>query len=120
MRRLLFMACLGGLAWLLGLAALVVFVAGPEAGRGGWAVAAPAASALALGGGVLGYAGVLAVRLRVLRGWLPICSGCKRIRDGEGAWVPLEAFVEEHSHAEFTHGLCGPCMERLRARTAAS
>jgi len=39
-------------------------------------------------------------RLRVLRGRIPICAGCKQVRDHTGAWNRLEAYLEEHSHAE--------------------
>jgi hypothetical protein len=49
--------------------------------------------------------------VKVLRGLLPICSFCKKIRDGEGAWQPLERFIGERSEAEFTHGVCPECME---------
>jgi hypothetical protein len=44
--------------------------------------------------------------LRVLRGFIPICMRCKRIRDDEGAWNQLEAFIAEHSEARFSHGYC--------------
>jgi len=51
--------------------------------------------------------------IRVLRGLLPICVGCKRIRDDKGNWKDLEQFVEERSEAQFSHGLCEECMSRL-------
>lgn len=47
--------------------------------------------------------------IRTLRGILPICMHCKQIRDSDGHWVRLEKYVEEHSEAEFTHGLCPQC-----------
>lgn len=50
--------------------------------------------------------------IRTLRGILPICMHCKQIRDKEGRWVRLEKYVQEHSHAEFTHGLCPSCFEK--------
>ena len=55
-----------------------------------------------------------------LRGRIPICAGCKQVRDREGAWNRLEAYLEAHSHAEFTHGLCESCQASLHARTLAT
>ncbi|RMG87359.1 MAG: hypothetical protein D6708_13030 [Candidatus Dadabacteria bacterium] len=51
--------------------------------------------------------------IKTLRGLLPICASCKKIRDDEGAWRPLEAYLSEHTHAEFTHGICPECRRRL-------
>ena len=51
-------------------------------------------------------------KLRILRGLLPICALCKRIRDDDGTWRQLEVYVQEHSEAEFTHGLCPECVQR--------
>jgi K+-sensing histidine kinase KdpD len=50
--------------------------------------------------------------IRTLRGILPICMHCKQIRDEKGAWVRLEKYVQEHSHAEFTHGVCPACVRK--------
>jgi PAS domain S-box-containing protein len=50
---------------------------------------------------------------KVISGFLPICSGCKNIRDDEGAWIPVESYVRERTGAQFSHGLCAPCSERL-------
>ena len=47
--------------------------------------------------------------IRVLRGLLPICSGCKRIRDEHDNWWPLDAYVKAHTDAEITHTICGDC-----------
>ena len=47
--------------------------------------------------------------VRVLRGLLPICSFCKRIRKQDNNWEPLEDYISEHSEAEFTHGFCPEC-----------
>lgn len=52
-------------------------------------------------------------KVKVLRGLLPICSGCKKIRDDQGYWTQLEVFIGEHSEAEFTHGLCPSCAKEL-------
>ncbi|MFH1035792.1 MAG: PAS domain S-box protein [Pseudomonadota bacterium] len=46
---------------------------------------------------------------KVLRGLLPICSGCRRIRDEHNQWWPLEAYVRDRTGAEFTHTICQEC-----------
>ncbi|MEA3246227.1 MAG: hypothetical protein U9Q74_08720 [Gemmatimonadota bacterium] len=51
--------------------------------------------------------------VRTLRGILPICSGCKRIRDDAGSWRDVEVYVSSHTDAEFSHGLCEACSKRL-------
>ena len=48
---------------------------------------------------------------RVLRGLLPICSGCKRIRDEHDRWWPLDAYVKKHTDAEITHTICPDCTQ---------
>lgn len=48
---------------------------------------------------------------RMLSGLLPICSGCKRIRDGEGKWWPLDAYVEKKTEATLTHTICKDCSD---------
>ena len=52
-------------------------------------------------------------KVKRLRGLLPICASCKRIRDDKGYWQQIETFIHEHSEAEFSHGLCPECMEKL-------
>jgi PAS domain S-box-containing protein len=52
-------------------------------------------------------------KVKVLGGLLPICSSCKRIRDDKGYWNQLEAYVRDHSDADFTHGICPECTEEL-------
>jgi DNA-binding response OmpR family regulator len=51
--------------------------------------------------------------VKILTGLLPICAACKKIRDDNGYWNQLEAYIEAHSDAEFTHGLCPECRRRL-------
>ncbi len=46
-----------------------------------------------------------------LRGLLPICAHCKRIRDEQGEWHQIETYVSAHSDADFTHGVCPDCLE---------
>jgi len=47
--------------------------------------------------------------LKVLKGLLPICSTCKRIREENGSWSQFEFFIDTHSEAQFSHGLCPDC-----------
>lgn len=51
--------------------------------------------------------------IKTLRGILPICSSCKRVRDDKGYWNLVETYVEAHSEAQFTHGFCPDCVRRL-------
>ena len=53
--------------------------------------------------------------IRTLRGLIPICACCKKVRDDQGFWQQVEVFVERHSHAAFSHGYCPPCLEIARA-----
>ncbi len=48
---------------------------------------------------------------KVLRGLLPICSGCKRIRDNDGRWWPLDAYITKKTEAELTHTICQDCKD---------
>jgi DNA-binding response OmpR family regulator len=52
-------------------------------------------------------------RVRQLHGLLPICSYCKRIRDDQNYWHQVESYVKAHSDAEFSHGICPTCMEKV-------
>lgn len=47
--------------------------------------------------------------IKTLRGILPICSRCKKIRNDEGAWTQLEVYVHERTEADFSHGCCPEC-----------
>lgn len=47
--------------------------------------------------------------VKTLSGLLPICSGCKKIRDDEGYWNQIDSYIEKHSDAQFSHGLCEDC-----------
>ena len=48
---------------------------------------------------------------KTLRGLLPICASCKKIRDDRGAWQPMEHYISARSDADFTHGYCPACSE---------
>ena len=52
-------------------------------------------------------------KVRVLSGFIPICAACKQIRDDEGFWNQLEHYIEEHSDAVFSHGICPSCAKKL-------
>lgn len=51
--------------------------------------------------------------IKTLSGLLPICSSCKKIRDDKGYWNQIEAYISEHSKAEFSHGICPDCSQKL-------
>lgn len=51
--------------------------------------------------------------IRTLRGILPICSECKKIRDDKGYWTQIETYIGEHSEADFSHSICPHCLENL-------
>lgn len=61
-------------------------------------------------------------RVKLLHGLLPICSYCKKVRDDRNYWQQVESYIEGHSEAQFTHGICPDCrakyvqpeLERLR------
>ncbi len=48
--------------------------------------------------------------VKTLRGRIPICAWCKMIRDKDNAWQPVESYVRQHTHAEFSHGICPDCL----------
>lgn len=50
--------------------------------------------------------------IKTLRGILPICSYCKKIRDDKGSWEQMEMYIRDHSEAEFSHGMCPACAEK--------
>jgi len=51
--------------------------------------------------------------VRTLSGLLPICASCKKIRDDRGYWNQIETYIKDRSEAEFTHGICPECAQRL-------
>jgi sigma-B regulation protein RsbU (phosphoserine phosphatase) len=51
--------------------------------------------------------------VKTLRGFISICSSCKKIRNDEGKWEQLEAYIQQHSEALFSHGICLDCMKKL-------
>jgi hypothetical protein len=51
--------------------------------------------------------------IKILRGIIPICTSCKKIRDDDGYWQQVETYISEHSEALFSHGICPDCMTKL-------
>ncbi len=51
-------------------------------------------------------------KVKQLKGLLPICSICKKIRDDKGYWKQLESYISEHSEADFTHSICQECLKK--------
>jgi hypothetical protein len=51
--------------------------------------------------------------IKTLRGIIPICTSCKKVRDDEGYWQQVETYISDHSEALFSHGVCPDCMEEL-------
>jgi hypothetical protein len=52
-------------------------------------------------------------KVKTLSGFLPICASCKKIRDDKGYWNQIEVYISEHSEAEFSHGICPECAQKL-------
>jgi hypothetical protein len=119
----------GQLAWLLLVLAFFPLVqvlkAGPLAGR--VIPLDPAQARLLLLATYLGLLGFLAycfvlfrrrldqalARVKTLSGLLPICASCKRIRDDQGYWFQIESYLKRHTEADFSHGICPECVDRL-------
>jgi CheY-like chemotaxis protein len=54
--------------------------------------------------------------IKTLKGFIPICASCKNIRDDEGYWDRVEAYISKHTDAVFTHGICPQCEEKYRSQ----
>lgn len=69
---------------------------------------------------VLVYLSVVSYQKKIetLKGIVPICSYCKQIRDDKGYWNQVDAYISEHTEAEFSHGICPNCMERYHSEYA--
>jgi HAMP domain-containing protein len=52
-------------------------------------------------------------KISTLRGLLPICASCKKIRDDKGYWNQIEVYISEHTQADFSHGICPDCAKEL-------
>ena len=51
--------------------------------------------------------------VKTLRGIVPICANCKKIRDDKGYWNQVEQYVSDHTEAQFSHGICPDCAQKL-------
>lgn len=51
--------------------------------------------------------------IRTLHGIIPLCSSCKKVRDDEGAWQQVESYIRARSDAQFSHGICPECLEKM-------
>ncbi|MDC7234248.1 MAG: PAS domain-containing protein, partial [Spirochaetales bacterium] len=51
--------------------------------------------------------------IKTLKGLIPICASCKKIRDDKGYWNQLETYIGDHSEATFSHGICPDCADKL-------
>ena len=52
-------------------------------------------------------------KVKTLSGLLPICASCKNVRDDRGFYQQIEEYIQDHSDAEFTHGICPDCARKL-------
>lgn len=52
-------------------------------------------------------------QVKKLTGLIPICGNCKKIRDDQGYWNQIDAYIEDHSEAKFSHGICPGCSDKL-------
>jgi hypothetical protein len=49
--------------------------------------------------------------IRTLRGLIPICASCKKIRDDKGFWNQVETYISDRTEAKFSHGICPECVK---------
>ncbi len=52
-------------------------------------------------------------QVKTLRGMLPICASCKKIRDDQGYWHQIETYISSHTDVDFSHGVCRDCAHKL-------
>ncbi len=52
-------------------------------------------------------------KVKTLRGLIPICSACKKIRNDQGYWTQVETYLHQHTEAEFSHSICFDCLRKL-------
>lgn len=53
-------------------------------------------------------------QVKELKELLPICSGCRRIRDESGAWQEADIYIREHTNAKVSHGFCPDCLDHFK------
>ncbi len=54
--------------------------------------------------------------IQTLKGLIPMCAWCKKIRDDKGYWKKVETYIEEHTGAAFTHGICPECLNKFESK----
>ena len=54
--------------------------------------------------------------VKTLHGLLPVCAWCKRVRDDKGYWSQVEAYIQAHSDATITSGICPECLNQMRSQ----
>jgi PAS domain S-box-containing protein len=52
-------------------------------------------------------------KVKTLKGLLPMCANCQKIRDDQGYWQRVEKYISDHTEADFTHGICPECARKL-------
>jgi signal transduction histidine kinase len=52
-------------------------------------------------------------KIRTLKGLIPVCAWCRKARDDKGYWEELEHYIRDHTDADFTHGICPECLEKV-------
>ncbi len=57
--------------------------------------------------------------IKTLKGLLPMCAWCKKIRNDKGYWEQLDVYIREHSEADFTHGICPECLKKVTKEESA-
>lgn len=62
---------------------------------------------------VIGYTRKTIKEIRTLKGLLPICANCKKIRDDQGYWQQIEVYLSRNSEADFSHCICPECAKTL-------
>jgi len=56
-------------------------------------------------------------KIKTLKGLIPVCAWCKKVRDDKGYWEELEHYIREHTDADFTHGICPDCLKEYDPET---
>jgi len=52
-------------------------------------------------------------KIKTLKGLIPVCAWCRKVRDDKGYWEELEQYIREHTDADFTHGICPECLKKV-------
>lgn len=68
---------------------------------------------LVLSASIIAFTNKILHRLKYLEGIISICASCKKIRDEEGYWNQVETYIADHSEAQFSHGICEECADKL-------